>query len=111
VSSDRDEAGRFRAGHALAGPGRPRGRLDIAEIAHELAEAEGVDLREAVWRVLKALFEAAGRGDSRAAKLLLDRLCGPSKAVDIGDVPTIRLITGLRSADPQNEHNDTRGDN
>jgi len=111
VSSDRDAAGRFLPGHSMPGPGRPPGRFDLVEIASERAAAEGIDLREAVWRVLKSLFEAAGKGDPRAAKLLIDRLCGPNKAVDFGDIPTIRLITGLRSADPQNEHNDTRGDN
>jgi hypothetical protein len=79
VTADgRDRGGRFVAGAWRGGPGRSRG-IDIRHTAEEFAAAEGIDLREALWKVIKGLLSAAEKGDTQAAKLLLDRLtdCDP----------------------------------
>jgi hypothetical protein len=78
-NGNRDSRGRWLPGHSQPGPGRPRG-LDFRRVVEEKAEAEGFDLDEAIWEIVLALFEEAKAGSVAAAKLLLDRLCGPVTA-------------------------------
>ncbi|MCB9882221.1 MAG: hypothetical protein H6834_10550 [Planctomycetes bacterium] len=74
---DRDEHGRFLKGHSSPGPGRPPGSVDLLAICQRRADEEGIDLEQLVWEVAQALFRRAEQGDVAAAKLVLDRLCGP----------------------------------
>jgi hypothetical protein len=64
--------GRFVPGHPRLG-GRPR-RPDLYTVAAERAAAEGVDLAQELWGVVKQLLAAAKGGDVQAARLVLDRL-------------------------------------
>lgn len=70
--------GRFLPGNP-GGPGARRGtrKLDFVAIVRRHARATGIDLRAAVGEVFDALLGQARAGDVQAARLLLDRLCGP----------------------------------
>jgi hypothetical protein len=76
------QTGKFLPGHQRLG-GKPR-RRELWAIAAERAEAAGVDLEAEVFAVLKMQIDLAKGGDTAAAKLVLDHLCGrPSLAVEI----------------------------
>jgi len=78
-SADRDEAGRFVAGHGQAGPGRPRA-IDLRGlmVRHYTAVANGDrTVENDLVEVFAKLIELAKGGDVRAARIVLDRLCGP----------------------------------
>lgn len=70
--------GRFLPGNP-GGPGARRGtrKLDFVAIVRRHARAQGIDLRAAVGEVFDTLLGQARAGDVQAARLLLDRLCGP----------------------------------
>ncbi len=70
---ERDPSGRFLPGHKGKG-GRPRG-LDFRAVVMERAEAEGRDIKDAVWVVFLAMLKQASNGDVQAAKFIADRLC------------------------------------
>lgn len=95
----RDARGRFQPG-CQPGPGRPPGSkaIDLRAVAHAAAQDEGFDLHAALWRVVRALTDAAEAGDVGAAKLLLDRLCGrdiqPIAAVGVSLEELILSSTG-----------------
>ncbi|MEY4534866.1 MAG: hypothetical protein RLZZ246_1184 [Planctomycetota bacterium] len=62
-----------------------RRRAILHHLAARFAEAEGVDLDNALWQVLKALLVVAAKGDVAAAKLVLQYLAredDPTPAVD-----------------------------
>ena len=69
--------GRLLPGHKIAGPGRPKGSLDFMSVCRTKAREAGVKLSDLVWLATKGLASRAARGDAAAAKVLIDRLCGP----------------------------------
>lgn len=74
----RDRRGRFATGNR-AGRGNPlAGRVQKLRAAL-VAAVRPQDLRE----VVAGLLTAAKAGDVQAAKLLLDRCCGPAAALDL----------------------------
>ena len=76
-SGDRDAKGHFLPGHAVKSPGRPPGSLDFVATCRKRARAEGKDLEEMLWQVVKAIHaEAIFSGDVKAAQLFVDRFCG-----------------------------------
>jgi hypothetical protein len=76
AENKRDQAGRFLPG-CKGGPGRPKGSFDLLALSRKRARAEGIDLRERLWSIVKTLFDLAEGGDVVAARLLLDRFCTP----------------------------------
>lgn len=64
--------GRWRPGHT-GGPGRPRG-VDLRRLAAEKSKADGIDIENAMWGVLKAMLKASINGDVAAAKLVFEKL-------------------------------------
>ena len=74
---EQDKAtGQFLPGNN-GGSGRPPG-IDVRQAALASAKKAGVDLAQAVGNVLlKMVEQALDHGDVAAAKLVLDRLCGP----------------------------------
>ena len=67
-SADREDGGKFRKGHKLAGPGRAKGSRNKATITLEkLMADDGVD-------VVKAVVDKAKNGNMQAARLVLDRI-------------------------------------
>lgn len=50
----------------------------IYDLARQKAEAEGYDLHEALWQVVKQLLAQAAAGDVGSAKLILERLSRPA---------------------------------
>lgn len=73
----RGERGKFLPG-TKGGPGRPPGAVDVYRVAKKRAKQEGTDLREMVWEVMREMHAAATIDhDASAAKLFLDRACGP----------------------------------
>ncbi len=83
----RDEKGLFLKG-CPPGPGRPKGSVvDFMEVVRRKVEETGGDLDAMVWGALQGLARKAANGDSAAAKVLLDRLCGTidkGVAVNVG---------------------------
>lgn len=69
------KTGQFSVGNP-GGPGRPRGKLDFMAICKRRARATKMDLEDAVWEIFEGMLKAAKDGDTSAAKLLLDRMCG-----------------------------------
>lgn len=89
AKGDRDANGRLLPGHNLPGPGRPKG-LDFKSAVAKHAEADGVDMDEAVWELAKTLLERGKKGDTAAAKLWLDRCCGlQNQGVEITSTHTV----------------------
>lgn len=107
--TDRDDKGLFQPGCA-PGPGRPKG-IDFRRVCEEKAEAEGYDLEDAVWvmfkdQVAKAKSREVARitkngkvvkltqeGDTKAAQLAWDRICGPlAQQIDITGQQTVTLV-------------------
>lgn len=87
----RDESGRFVKG-SKGGPGRPKGR----DFRHVIEEAVGSRVDADIVSVYYAMLAAAKEGDVSAARLVIERLCGPvTQKHDHGDA-IIRLITGVR---------------
>lgn len=69
----RDSRGLFLPGHSATKGGRPR-RPDLFCVARDLAERDGYDLREALWKVTQKLINQALDGDVQAARLVVERL-------------------------------------
>ena len=67
--------GRFLPGNP-GGPGRKR-NIDLADAARRYAKTKNIDLETAVGEIMVAMIGQAKEGDVHAAKLVLDRLCGP----------------------------------
>jgi len=90
----RDQKGRFLRGNP-GGPGRRPGQgLDYRALAEREAEREGIDLPQAMWRVLRKLIELAQAGDVAAAKLVLDKLGIVEDAQQAAGVQLV-VITGV----------------
>lgn len=87
--SGRDGAGRFARGNP-GGPGRPKGSIDLIALARRRSKSEGYDLRQALWEALRAMIEAARKGDSNAARIVFERLCTP---VDRGAAVEVNVAT------------------
>jgi hypothetical protein len=72
----RDERGRWlpgsvpNPGGAAKGSRRPR----LIDVARDLTASAGIELDEALRRVLASMMRAAGRGDVAAGRLVLERL-------------------------------------
>ena len=98
LSAERDEAGRFLRGNTISKTGgRPRG-IDIKALAEEMAEQEGYDLRQAMWRVLKTLINSAEAGDVAAAKIVFERLGVDDDLMSRAGV-VLHVLTGLPRVD------------
>lgn len=74
----RDTGGRFAKGNR-GGPGNPLAAKVARLRASLVAAVKPKDLRD----VIAALVTAAKAGDTQAAKLLLDRVCGPAASLDL----------------------------
>ena len=87
--------GQFVKGNA-GGPGRPAGTVDFMSICRRKAKESGIDLDHLVWSTAAALFAKAASGDPAAARVILDRTCGPvEKAVEINvDARKVELRQG-----------------
>src|SRR5438067_7092946 len=109
MSEDRDQQGRFVAGHANVSPGRPKRSSEIAYLA---AVTEACPL-ETWTQVCRALVERALGGDVAAATFLANRLLGKpveqplplGQAVRIADAAdaAIAEITAQRRPRPVRE--------
>ncbi len=93
----RGERGKFLPG-TKGGPGRPHGAVDVYRVAKKRAKEEGTDLREMVWQVMKAMHDSATEDrDPAAAKLFLDRSCGPvEKAPEV----QVNVATAIQAGPP-----------
>lgn len=90
----RDPRGRFVPG-CTPGPGRPKGStaIDLRAVVARASESEGFNIDQALWAVVRALCDAAQGGDTQAAKLLFDRLCGrETLSVEVAAMSLERLI-------------------
>lgn len=91
----RDAAGRFLPG-TKGGTGRPPGTVispNIGAICRARAEELGFTVDDMVWAVMLKLYQTAVvTGDVAAARIVLDRLCGPVK-----DAPLVNLNFDQRS--------------
>lgn len=95
----RDANGRWLPGHC-GGPGRPIGStsINIFHACRKRAKAEGRDLREMVWEVARAMYEAAvEERDPAAAKIFLDRMGGP---VEKGASVEVNVATQVNAGPP-----------
>ena len=83
--SNRDPVtGRLLPGHTLKSPGRGPNTLDFMAIARAKSKESKIPLDDLVWLATKGLATRAARGDAAAAKVLLDRMCGPTdKGVEV----------------------------
>jgi hypothetical protein len=91
MSGERDPVtGQFLNGHTKVG-GR-QARRDVYTIAAALAEGDGFDLEQAVYRVVRSLILQAEEGDAACAKLVLSYLCGEPKA---NDAVHLQVVTGV----------------
>ena len=88
--------GRFAKG-TRPGPGRPKGSVDLIRVARRRARETGQNLADIVWEAIQGLRGAACDGDAAAAKILLDRLCGPVEKS--GDV-TVNVATQVNAGPP-----------
>ena len=77
-SNGRDSSGRFSAGNSAA-RGNPHARK-VAELRSALLAAVSTDDLAAV---VRSLVDAAKSGDVQAAKVVFDRVLGPSVALDV----------------------------
>lgn len=94
--------GRFLPGNP-GGPGGKRGarKLDFVACVRRHARAQGIDLRAAVGQVFDALLGQARAGDVQAARLLLDRLCGPVEKGESSSVAVAVAQQALENQGPQ----------
>ncbi len=92
-AGNRDEAGRFLPGNP-GGPGNPYAK-QVAEVRAALLDAV---TPEQVKQVVRALVDAAVKGQVAAAKVLLDRLLGPPVSVDL-----IERIEALEEREAERE--------
>ena len=72
------KTGRFIPG-TKGGPGRKTGSrmINFVVLCEKKAKELNINLEDLVWSVVKRLFVLASQGDVQAAKLILDRICGP----------------------------------
>ena len=75
--ADRDAKGLYLPGHAVAGPGRPKGSVSFTTAAKAMAVSSGRSVEEVTESVVGAMVLAAESGDVAAQKAFLDRVCGP----------------------------------
>lgn len=75
---DRDDRGRFLPGNR-GGPGNPHG----GRVARLRSALLGAVSEADVHEVIAALVERAKAGDVQAARLVLERVLGPSEALDL----------------------------
>ncbi len=96
----RDDRGRWTIGNKGNPAGRPRGIDARAAFARARGEA---DCEKAVVDTLTAMLAAALEGDTAAARIVLERLCGPVRqevdlAVDdsrLDDATVVRRLHGM----------------
>lgn len=70
--SDRGKGGRFLPGHSVKSPGNPKARM-----AHAVASAiRNAITPDEIVAVARKLYLQALAGDSLAARILLERVCG-----------------------------------
>jgi hypothetical protein len=70
--SDRGKGGRFLPGHSVKSPGNPKARM-----AHAVAAAiRNAITPDEIVAVARKLYLQALAGDSLAARILLERVCG-----------------------------------
>lgn len=94
----RNELGQFVPGHApLPGSGRPRGRVNLIEVAREQAKEEGISLEDVAFDALMKLRELAFDGDLNAIRELLDRICGP---VERGPEVALQINQAIEAGPP-----------
>ncbi len=82
--ANRDQVtGHLLPGHKLRGPGGGQ-RLSFITVVKRKAKAAGMSLDNIIWLTTKGLARRAALGDAAAAKILLDRLCGPvEKGIEV----------------------------
>lgn len=87
--------GRFVKGNA-GGPGRKAGTLNMMALCRRKAAEHGLDMEQLVWAVFAAMCAKGASGDASAAKLVLDRTCGPiEKGIEIAvDARQVNLGEG-----------------
>lgn len=92
--------GRYQKGNP-GGPGRPRGSMDFVNICKKQAKEKNVDLEKLLFSVAIAMFTAAGKGNVRAAELVLDRFCGKLALPDPATVAAqVNINTGDQPPTP-----------
>lgn len=77
----RDEHGLFLEGNP-GGPGRPAGTVNAITVLKRKAAEEGTTVEAMAWDVLRAQQRAGSlneKPDPAAARIFLDRACGPVK--------------------------------
>ena len=95
----RDAKGRLLPGHPpLPGAGRPK-RFDFTAVAKEWAAEEGIELRDAMRKLVGHLFDQA-QTDFPAAKFLVERLCAAPEPDENGGVVGIPIIADPESVVP-----------
>lgn len=62
--------------HSLSENDEASGEFDFVAIMREQSKLNGQPVNALVWRLAKALFKNAIKGDAKSAELLLNRLCG-----------------------------------
>jgi hypothetical protein len=70
--------------------------MNLMRLCRQKAEEHGLDLEQLVWATVAAMFAKAASGDAPAAKLILDRFCGPvEKGIEIAvDARQVNLGEG-----------------
>lgn len=91
----RSASGQFARGNRSGG--RPKGTLDFRKVVEQKAKEKGVDLAGEVWEVLCALLVKAKGGDTRAAQIVLERLCGPVAIEFAADETLAERVKAARS--------------
>lgn len=91
------KTGFFLKGNTLGRKGRPPG-YDFRAIVEDYITANGGHVEDAIVDVFRSLLAAARLGDTQAAKLLLERLCGKdAEQIDL-NVLTSKLSDVERAA-------------
>jgi hypothetical protein len=91
ADGQRDERGRFLPGNSGNTPGgRPKGSVSITRLMREALEESG---EKEAKRLAKAILRNAAKGNSTAIKEVLDRIDGPVKQMQEGNV-TVRVVFG-----------------
>lgn len=100
----RDKKGRFLPGHAPTSPGRPKGKThyDVLAICKRMAKEDGADIEKLIWAVMRGMAIKGSKGDSAAAKVFLDRVCGPAgKDPEVQVNIDARQVADAAAQDPE----------
>lgn len=97
AETGRGENGQFQPGQSGNPSGRPKG-FDFRKAVTEKAEAEGLDLDDALFKVFRSMLTEANAGDVAAARFVADRLCGMLKQeFEVQSTSTVYLPDQARS--------------